>query len=99
MIGAFVAGRTLAENLAHFGSHQVTVGPVLNVDQLALDPHVRERGVLVDVPDPELGIVPMHEPTPRLSRTPGRIRRSAPALGEHQHLVDDSDPRPSEETP
>ena len=99
VIGAFVARRTLAGNLAHFGRHQVTVGPVLNVDQLALDPHVRERGVLVDVPDPELGVVPMHEPTPRLSRTPGRIRRSAPALGEHQHLVDDSDPRPSEETP
>jgi len=98
-IDGFIGRRTLAENLAHFARHQVTVGPVLNIDQLALDPHVRERGVLVDVPDPELGVVPMHEPTPRLSRTPGRIRRRAPALGEDQHLADGLDPEHQQETP
>jgi crotonobetainyl-CoA:carnitine CoA-transferase CaiB-like acyl-CoA transferase len=88
LIGGFVAQRTLDENLAHFGAHEVTVGPVLNVDQLAQDRHVREREVLVDVPDPELGVVPMHNVFPRLSRTPGRIRTTAPTLGQDQNLVE-----------
>jgi len=30
-----------------------------------------------------MGRLPMHNIIPRLSATPGRLRRSAPALGEH----------------
>ena len=88
LIGDFVRQRTLEENLSHFGAHQVTVGPVMNVDQLMQDRHVRERQVLVDVPDPELGSVAMHNVFPRLSRTPGRIRSTAPKLGQDQKLVE-----------
>ena len=88
LIGDFVKQRTLEQNLAHFGAHEVTVGPVLNVDQLMKDPHVRERQVLVDVPDPELGSIPMHNVAPRLSRTPGRIRSLGPKLGQDQDLVE-----------
>ena len=88
LIGDFVRQRTLEENLAHFGKHEVTVGPVLNVDQLMRDRHVRERQVLVDVPDPELGSVVMHNVVPRLSRTPGRIRTAAPKLGQDQKQVE-----------
>jgi crotonobetainyl-CoA:carnitine CoA-transferase CaiB-like acyl-CoA transferase len=88
LIGDFVRQRTLAENLAHFGAYEVTVGPVLNVEQLLRDPHVRERQVIVDVPDPQLGSVPMHNVFPRLSRTPGRIRSTAPELGQDQKLVE-----------
>jgi crotonobetainyl-CoA:carnitine CoA-transferase CaiB-like acyl-CoA transferase len=87
LIGGFIAQRTLEENLAHFGRHEVTVGPVLNVDQLMQHPHVKEREVLVEVPDPELGTVVMHNVFPRLSRTPGRIRTVAPKIGQDQHLV------------
>ena len=86
-IGDFVAQRTLEENLAHFGALEVTVGPVLSVDQLVRDPHIRQRQSLVDVADAELGSVPMHGVFPRLSRTPGRIRSPAPGLGEHQELA------------
>ena len=39
-----------------------------------------------------LGGIRMHNVFPRLSRTPGRIRKLGPALGEHQHLVDTSAP-------
>lgn len=87
-IGAFVQQHTLEDNLAHFGALDVTVGPVLSVDQLMLDRHVIERQVLVDVPDTELGSVTMHNVVPRLSRTPGRIRSQAPGLGEHQDIVE-----------
>ena len=40
-------------------------------------------GPLVDLPDTQMGQLPMHNVIPRLSATPGRLRRSAPALGEH----------------
>jgi crotonobetainyl-CoA:carnitine CoA-transferase CaiB-like acyl-CoA transferase len=93
-IGDFVRERTLDENLAHFGALDVTVGPVLSVDQLMQDPHVRQREVLVDVPDPELGSVTMHNVFPRLSRTPGRIRTPAPGLGEHQDIAARNKPSP-----
>jgi crotonobetainyl-CoA:carnitine CoA-transferase CaiB-like acyl-CoA transferase len=88
VIGEFIRARTLEENLAHFGAHEVTVGPVLNVDQLMRDRHVQQRQVLVDVPDPDLGSITMHNVFPRLSRTPGRIRSTAPTLGQDQKLVE-----------
>lgn len=96
LIGEFVQQRTLDENLAHFGKHEVTVGPVLNVNQLMQDRHVRERQVLVDVPDPDLGSISMHNVFPRLSRTPGRIRTTAPKLGQDQGLVEQDTTRRQE---
>jgi crotonobetainyl-CoA:carnitine CoA-transferase CaiB-like acyl-CoA transferase len=47
------------------------------------DPHVIERGILVDIPDDDLGRLPMHNIVPRMSDTPGRLRRPAPTLGQH----------------
>lgn len=88
LIGDFVANRSLEDNLSHFGRHEVTVGPVLNVDQLVRDPHVAARQAVVQFPDPELGQVAMHNVFPRLSRTPGRIRSAAPTLGQDQSLLD-----------
>lgn len=44
-------------------------------------------GVIVEVEDAELGSLPMHDIVPRLSETPGRWRRLAPALGKHTDAV------------
>ena len=92
MICSFVAERTLEENLLHFGKFEVTVGPMMNVDQLMRDPHVTGRQVLVEVPDPQLGSIMMHNVFPRLSRTPGRIRSVAPEIGQDQDLLGGSKP-------
>jgi crotonobetainyl-CoA:carnitine CoA-transferase CaiB-like acyl-CoA transferase len=48
------------------------------------DHHVKGRDVLVEMEDDEMGAVPMHNVVPRLSGTPGAIRRPAPKLGEHE---------------
>ncbi len=84
IVGGFIAARTLADNLAFFEREHVTVGPVYDPAGFAQDPHVQARGVLVDWDDPDLGLVPMHAPFPRLSRTPASIRRTAPALGQDE---------------
>ncbi|MDB5858193.1 MAG: CoA transferase [Ramlibacter sp.] len=88
LIARFVGQRSLADNLAHFDKHDVTVGPMLGVDGLMKDPHVQQREVLVEVPDDELGSIVMHNVFPRLSRTPGRIRANGPRIGEHQDLLE-----------
>src|SRR5712675_1168739 len=82
-IVAFIGARTLAENMEIFESAEVTAAPVYDIDQFMADPHVIAREILVDLPDDELGRLPMHNVIPRLSATPGRLRRPAPALGEH----------------
>mgnify|MGYP002639963077 CR=1 FL=1 len=58
-----------------------TVGPVYSSADAAVDPHFIDRGVIVEVDDPELGAFPMHNIVPRLSQTPGAFRRAAPELG------------------
>ena len=87
VIGTFIAGMTLDENLAFFDREQVTVGPIYDISQIMQDPYVVEREVLADYPDADMGQVPMHCVVPRLSGTPGAIRLPAPALGEHNDEV------------
>ena len=87
LIGNFIGQRSLNENLAYFGGLDVTVGPVLSVDELMRDPHVMSRRVLVDVEDEEYGTLAMHNVFPRLSGTPGSIRSCGPKLGEHQSML------------
>src|SRR5712675_3698045 len=82
-IAAFIAARTLDENMQTFAAAEVTAAPVYDIDQFLTDPHVVEREIVVDVPDEETGRVVMHNIIPRLSDTPGRLRLPAPALGEH----------------
>jgi crotonobetainyl-CoA:carnitine CoA-transferase CaiB-like acyl-CoA transferase len=87
IILAFVGARTLEENLAFFRAQEVTVGPVYDIAQIVEDPHIVERGVLVEAPDEDLGRLPMHAVVPRLSATPGVLARPAPRLGEHTDEV------------
>jgi crotonobetainyl-CoA:carnitine CoA-transferase CaiB-like acyl-CoA transferase len=83
IIGAFVAERTQAENVAFFEKAEVTIGPIYDISQILEDPHFLEREVIADYPDPDMGAFPMHHVVPRLARTPGAIRTPAPKLGQH----------------
>jgi crotonobetainyl-CoA:carnitine CoA-transferase CaiB-like acyl-CoA transferase len=81
VIQDFVGRRSLEENLRFFEAAETTVGPVYDASGFERDRHVRGRGVLVDMEDAELGSIPMHAVVPRLSHTPGALRRPAPDLG------------------
>ncbi|HEX2337575.1 MAG TPA: CoA transferase [Hyphomicrobiaceae bacterium] len=82
-IREFIARRDLATCLSVFAAAEVTAAPVYDIDQFVADRHVQERQIVVDLPDEELGSVTMHNVVPRLSTTPGALRRPAPKLGEH----------------
>ena len=87
IIGAFVAQRTQAENVAFFEQAEVTIGPIYDIRQILEDPHVIAREVVADYPDAHMGLFPMHHVVPRFSATPGSIRTPAPALGQHNREV------------
>ncbi len=79
----FVAGHTLAECMAFFEKNEITAAPVYDISQFIEDPHVKAREILVDMPDVQMGSIPMHHVVPRMSASPGVIRHPAPELGEH----------------
>ncbi|MFZ1910629.1 MAG: CaiB/BaiF CoA-transferase family protein [Burkholderiales bacterium] len=66
---------------------EVPAGRIYSAADIAADPHYAARGMLVD------GIAgdgePLKQPgvVPKLSATPGAIRRAAPKLGEHTDQV------------
>jgi len=83
IVASFIGELTQAEALEVFERAEVTVGRVCDEADLAEHPYVLGREAVVEVPDPEIGAIPMHNVVPRFSRTPGALRRPAPELGEH----------------
>jgi formyl-CoA transferase len=83
IVGDFIIKMTQAENMAFFDKHEVTVGPVYDIAQFVQDPHVLAREIVAEYPDDDMGMIPMHSVTPKMSGTPGAIRMRAPNLGEH----------------
>jgi crotonobetainyl-CoA:carnitine CoA-transferase CaiB-like acyl-CoA transferase len=86
-VSAWFAAKTREQALALMREASVTVAPVYTIADAIEDPHFRDRGIVVDVEDSELGQVPMHNVVPRLSKTPGAWRRPAPSPGEHTEAV------------
>ncbi len=86
-VGSWFAARTRDEGLQTMRDADVTVGPVYTIADAVGDAHFRERQVVVEVEDADLGAVPMHNIVPRLSESAGVWRRPAPRLGEHTDAV------------
>jgi crotonobetainyl-CoA:carnitine CoA-transferase CaiB-like acyl-CoA transferase len=82
-----IGERRLDEMQHLFETSNLTASPVYDIADITKDPHVVARGILVDVPDPELGGVRMVAPTPRLGASPAAVRWPGPALGAHNDEV------------
>jgi crotonobetainyl-CoA:carnitine CoA-transferase CaiB-like acyl-CoA transferase len=86
-LGAWFATKTRDQALQAMRQAGATVGPVYDIADAVADAHFREREIIVEVEDAELGQLPMHNIHPRISQTPGVWRRPAPLLGEHTDAV------------
>ena len=76
------------ELMRRFIELEAAISPVNNVEDVLNDPHVVERGNIVSVDDEELGVpLRMQNVVGKLSRTPGQIRHTGPALGAHNREV------------
>jgi len=81
-IGGWTASRKVAEVLAALDAAQVPGGRIYTVADIAADPHYRERGMLHEITLDDGSRLQVPGIVPKLSRTPGRHRRNAPALGQ-----------------
>lgn len=67
--------------------HDVPVGPINRAPELATDPHIAARDMIVRLAAGYEKPVPMAGVVPKFSRTPGVIRHPGPSLGEHTEPV------------
>ncbi|GAB3561629.1 CoA transferase [Amycolatopsis endophytica] len=86
-IAAWVGARDNDEVLATFEALGATVGPVYSIADIASDPHFAERGSTTTVDHPRLGPLRMQGLIANLTRTPGRVHGTGPALGEHNDEI------------
>ncbi|WP_292964306.1 CaiB/BaiF CoA transferase family protein [Novosphingobium sp. UBA1939] len=83
LIGEWTKTLTIAELEARMIEAGVPAGRVYDAEDMMADPHFAARDALVKVDDAEFGEVTMQGVFPKLSDTPGSIRRPAPlAVGQ-----------------
>jgi crotonobetainyl-CoA:carnitine CoA-transferase CaiB-like acyl-CoA transferase len=83
ILSLFIGQHNQEDCLRLFQNAGVTVGPVYDMSEIERDPHFHARQIVVELPDSELGSIPVHNISPRLMMTPGGFRCAAPQLGEH----------------
>jgi formyl-CoA transferase len=86
-IGEWTRTRTLAEALEALEAAAVPAGRVYTIADIAADPHYQARGMIDEVTLDDGTRVAVPGIVPKLSRTPGRHRRNAPALGQDTREV------------
>lgn len=79
--------KTRAEWLSAFWEADICCQPVLEPQEAFAEPQVIHNGMVVEVDDPELGLLRTVGPPVMMERTPARIRRPRPVLGQHTREV------------
>jgi crotonobetainyl-CoA:carnitine CoA-transferase CaiB-like acyl-CoA transferase len=85
-IAGAIAARTLDENLRIIDAHALTAVAVQTVADIERDAHWRARQLLINVPNGH-GMVRMHNVVPRLSETPGVVRKAGGSIGQDNHAI------------
>ena len=79
--------RTVGEWVETFRELEIPSGPVNDIEEAAADPQVAAREMFVDVTTPSGTGVRLVSTPIKLSRTPGRVNRVSPELGEQTEEV------------
>ena len=87
LIAAWTATVTAEDLLTMLHAGGVPAGRIYRAKVMLADPHFAAREAIVRLVHPQLGELPMQGVFPRLSSTPGRVRRVGPELGEHNDEV------------
>ena len=70
-----------------FSKEGITVGPVLDISEIIEHPYVLDRKILIEHYNNNYGNILMHQAFPRLSKTPGKVKSSAPSIGENTNDI------------
>lgn len=83
LLATCFAQRTAAEWIECLDQAGVPCGPINTVDRIAADPQVWHRGMIQDVPHPQIADLKLSGIPVKFSGTPGAIQSAPPLLGEH----------------
>ena len=88
LIGAWTATLTVAEVDAAMTAQAIPAGRVYRAPEMLADPHFAAREAIVEVETERFGALKMQGIFPKLSATPGKVRRAAPSqVGQHNTEV------------
>jgi len=76
-IEAWTLDRTVDEVEAAMIEAGVPAGKIYRAPEMLADPHFKAREAIVEIDHPRWGSLPMQNVMPKLSKTPGTIRRHA----------------------
>lgn len=89
-LSAWTAQQDAFELMETLQGAGVPAGVVQTAKDMLLDPQLRERGYWVNVDHPSaprVGVRPIQGQPYKFSKTPPRISKASPALGEDNHLI------------
>jgi crotonobetainyl-CoA:carnitine CoA-transferase CaiB-like acyl-CoA transferase len=86
-ISHWVAARSVAEAVNELDQAGIPSGPVNSIAQVAKDPHLKAREMILEVEHPVMGILPLLGFPVKLSATPGTVRLPPATLGQHNQEV------------
>lgn len=79
--------RTTAEWVAEMEKLDIACGPVNTIPQIANDPHTAAREMIAQVHHPKAGGLKVINSPIKLSRTPVKLEKASPELGEHTEEI------------
>jgi len=87
LIGQWTAGYGAEEVMVRLQASGVAAGTVRNARELAEDPQLAARSFFAESSHPVLDRIRSDSNPVRLERTPARLRRASPLLGQDNHYV------------
>jgi len=79
--------RSSQEWLTRFGARDIWAGPVLGYDELLVDPQILHNGTFIEYTHRTEGRIKAPGFPYKFSKTPARVTRGAPLVGEHTKAV------------
>ncbi len=87
LVGRWTSTLSTRAVLDLMDKHGVPAGLIYRAPDMLQDPHFIDRKAIVTVQHPQFGDLKMQNIAPKLSETPGCIRSSSPALGQHNEEI------------
>jgi CoA:oxalate CoA-transferase len=87
VVQAWCKEKTVEEVMAAMKKFQVPCSPLPTFDQVAGDPHLLSREMIVEVDQPVSGKVKLTGSVYKMSKTPGNRKMRAPEVGEHNKEI------------
>ncbi len=83
MVAAWAAERNAMASAEELQRAGVSAAPTRNLDEILEDPESRRRDLIIELPHPAVGSMRLLGTPLNLSRTPARVSKHAPLLGEN----------------